>query len=260
MPVKFPHKPEVRLANPPLVEVVCQIKFPPILRISKDDPSEFQERVRHRFPRLEVEHGILIQMPPVESSGVPVTEPQNKVYRFLTADGQTVTSLTTDFYALSTKKYIHWEHFIQDLSLVHEAIVEIYKPSYLTRIGLRYINRLTRSNTKCSKESELIGFVRPELATLLQVEVWTQPAEVLSRVLIPDGDARLNLRTRYGKDNEEPFFVLDFDYFEEGDLNLEGLVARCNRYHEVIYAAFRWCLRDDKLDVFKPVAREAIRP
>lgn len=63
MALNFPHTPDVRLANSPLVEVVCQVRFPPILRINKEEPSDFQEAVRQRFPELAAEQGMVLQMP-----------------------------------------------------------------------------------------------------------------------------------------------------------------------------------------------------
>lgn len=35
----------------PLVEVICQLRFPAILTINTKEPAEFQEAVRHDFPR-----------------------------------------------------------------------------------------------------------------------------------------------------------------------------------------------------------------
>ena len=35
----------------PLVEVICQLRFPAILTINTKEPAEFQEAVRHGFPR-----------------------------------------------------------------------------------------------------------------------------------------------------------------------------------------------------------------
>jgi hypothetical protein len=47
MAFRFSQKPEIRLSNPPLNEVVCQVKFPPVLRIGKESPSDlFNTRLR----------------------------------------------------------------------------------------------------------------------------------------------------------------------------------------------------------------------
>ena len=38
-------------ARSPLVEVICQLRFPSILSIGAKEPAEFQEAVRREFPR-----------------------------------------------------------------------------------------------------------------------------------------------------------------------------------------------------------------
>ena len=37
--------------NSPLIEVICQLRFPTILSIGSTDPAQFQEAVREEFPR-----------------------------------------------------------------------------------------------------------------------------------------------------------------------------------------------------------------
>ena len=41
-------------ARSPLVEVICQLRFPAILAINTKEPAEFQEAVRRSFPRYAV--------------------------------------------------------------------------------------------------------------------------------------------------------------------------------------------------------------
>ena len=137
MSLNFPSKPDIQLENPPLVEVVCQVRFPPILRIASEEPSEFQERIRDQFPNVELEHGFLVRVPGPGAMGTPTAEPQTRTYRFRTPDAQTAISLAVDFYALSSNRYSHWEEFAKYLRSTHEAIQHVYKPTYSMRIGLR---------------------------------------------------------------------------------------------------------------------------
>ena len=46
----FPDAPRVIYDRNPLAEVICQVRFPPILRIEAQLPDAFQERVRNLFP------------------------------------------------------------------------------------------------------------------------------------------------------------------------------------------------------------------
>src|SRR5256885_3722562 len=49
----FPDSPRVIYGKAPLTAVICQLRFPPILRIESTVPADFQERVRTQFPLLD---------------------------------------------------------------------------------------------------------------------------------------------------------------------------------------------------------------
>ncbi len=252
MSLNFPQHPDILLTAPPLAEVICQVKFPPILRIVREEPSDFQERVRDRFPLLEVEQGVVVKFPAPASGGAPSTEIPPRVFRFGSADGQTVISLAMDFYALSTQHYTHWANFAADLELALATMEAVYRPAHAKRIGLRYVNRFTPQGAGCATMKEVLALFRPELTSLLQTDAWSQPASLVTQLNLPDGDALLTLRTAYSNDPNEPFFLLDFDYYEEGKLGFDGLIERCEKYHRVIYDAFRWSLQESSLARFGP--------
>jgi len=252
MALLFPDVPEIRLANPPLTEVVCQVRYPPILLIIKDDPGAFQQHIRHRFPGYGVEQPFKLQVPKPGSASEPTAEVAPRLFRFKSRDEQTIVSLAMDFYALSTTRYTHWADFVDDLATVHRAVVEVYQPTYATRIGLRYINRLSPSSTGLTTIGEICDLIRPELTAQLRSNAWSEPEQWLSQLALTDGEARFTLRTALDKEQDEPSFLLDFDYFEQGGLDLDATLSRVSDYHDVIYRAFRWCLPDKSLDIFGP--------
>ena len=248
----FPSREDIRLQNAPLAEVICQVRFPPVLRIGSEQPADFQERIRGRFPQLGIEQGMVVRMTPLEGAP-PLAKPEPRTFRFKSPDGHTTVSLALNFYALSTTAYTHWADFLDHLQLVNQAARDVYSLPYAERVGLRYINHLTLENTGSNNTSELWDILRPELTVLLRNECWDDPQEMVSQLrLSGEGDERLNLRSGF-RDGEEPIFLLDFDYFSQGNIPLDDLTDLCQRYHDVIYNAFRWCIRDEKLGVFDPV-------
>ena len=256
MTIKFPHKDEVPLSSPPLIEVVCQVRFPPILQIAKRIPDEFQEGVRHRFPQFEVEQGVGIVAPGLLEGGEPLARATPKIYRFKSEDEKASLSLAMDFYALSHQQYRHWSDFAADLQLAQEIMMHVYQPNYATRIGLRYINRLTLKNTGCESKEELVDLLQPDLTALLRSDIGQNAADMVSRFSFKEEPAQLNMRLAY-QESEEIAFVLDFDYFEKGKLPLIDLIERCNQYHKIIYNSFRWSLLDESLQRFAPIVEEA---
>jgi uncharacterized protein (TIGR04255 family) len=163
-----------------------------------------------------------------------------------------VISLAPDFYALSTKAYTHWPDFLASLDMVNRAACAEYELPYATRIGLRYINRLTPENTGTDSLLELYEILRPELTVLLDVDCWDEPLEMLNQLLLAgEGDEKLTLRAGFQRD--EPCFILDFDCYVTGNTPLDGLAQLLDHFHTVIYGAFRWCIREDRLDAFDPI-------
>ncbi|MDE6107935.1 MAG: TIGR04255 family protein, partial [Oscillospiraceae bacterium] len=86
-------------ANSPLIETICQLRFPTILSIGSTVPAQFQEQVRGDFPRYvareeqqapRLVNGKLEQVPPITN------------YNFISTDGLWKINLTQNFVALST--------------------------------------------------------------------------------------------------------------------------------------------------------------
>lgn len=241
MPLHFPRCPDVRLRNAPLVEVICQVRYSPILRILRDPPSEFQEEIRGRFPQFEMSTEV---------------EGPGHLYRFRTADGQTTITLGPDAYSLATGQYTVWEDFAKDIVRIHEAIQRVYQIPFYNRIGLRYVNLFTTSNTGGETLTHISEVLRPEFSPLLRVDAWTDPSELVTQLLLEDTQGKLIMRigAKADADDGGPVVFLDLDFFEEGQLAVDGLLDRCKRYHDVIYDAFRWSLKEDRLVVFEPSA------
>ena len=252
MPLNFPTVEDIHLAHAPLREVICQVRFPTILRIAHEEPAEFQERIRARFPALEVESGVVIEMEKLKPGGRVGFRPP--VYRFHNRDRTCTVSLAPDFYALSTTAYRHWADFADHLAYAADAIQEVYAIPYATRIGLRYINILDATFTDSGAFDDVLHLLRDELTVMLKTDAILSPELAMQRIqATTDGD---RFTFRYGLIHEgtppEPKFVLDFDLYAEGNIDLDDLLPRCDRYHRVIYNAFRWCIADGKLAVLQP--------
>jgi len=65
-------------------------------------------------------------------------------YNFISTDGRWKVNMTKDFIALSTLAYTRWEDFAQKLDKILALFIQIYKPAFFERIGLRYVNAFSR--------------------------------------------------------------------------------------------------------------------
>ncbi len=254
----FPEVDDIRLQRAPLAEVIAQVRFPPILRIADERPVEFQEKIRGRFPQWAEEEQVLIASGPAEQQSNVKKVPS--IFRFQSADAKNTVSLALDFYALSTTDYAHWKDFWAELRRLQDAVQTVYAPSYATRLGLRYVNQFTMSNSGVPSVEELMTLLRPELMTLLRDKPWTLPLELLTQLVLEGEKApeKLALRIGFKQHVPEPFILLDLDYFVEGSISFEQLEDFYQRAHDLIYRAFRWAIREDKLVLFEPLPVEEV--
>ncbi|MFR0769968.1 MAG: TIGR04255 family protein [Dysosmobacter sp.] len=118
-------------------EVICQLRFPTILSINNVEPADFQERIREDFPQYARKQDVL---PPQIVNGKPEPQPPVTNYHFLSQDGRWKLNLTKDFIALSTLSYPGWEEFARMLDKPLAAFIQLYKPAYFQRVGLRYLS------------------------------------------------------------------------------------------------------------------------
>ena len=138
----FSNDERVIYAKRQLVEVICQLRFPEILKIDVSEPADFQERIRRDYPQYEKK---IEQLPPQMVNGKPVPQGTVNNYQFISEDSQWKVSLTKGFVALSTHGYLRWEEFAKRLDRVLAALIQLYQPAYFTRVGLRYINAIDRA-------------------------------------------------------------------------------------------------------------------
>jgi len=134
-------------ARSPLVETVCQLRFPTILNIGSKDPADFQDAVRHHFPRYFVREE---RLPPrIVNPGTPQQKLEQpapiKNFHFLSEDNRWKINLTQNFISLSTLHYTSWEEFAQRLDEPLAQFIQLYCPAPFDRIGLRYLNAFSRS-------------------------------------------------------------------------------------------------------------------
>lgn len=141
----FSDRPRTHYNNAPVHEVICQLRFPTILSINNHEPADFQEEIREDFPMYLRRQDV--QPPRVINDGNgPKVEQQPPItnYHFISEDSRWKINLSQGFISLSTTAYDDWETFAHHLDRPLAAFIRMYKPAYFQRLGLRYINILSR--------------------------------------------------------------------------------------------------------------------
>ena len=204
-----------------LLEVICQLRFPTILSINQADPAEFQDRIRAVLPQY-----VKREERPAPKPGQNAETVNN--YHFLSADGKWKLNLTRDFIALSTLAYPGWEDFARMLDKPLAEFIQVYQPAYFQRIGLRYVNIVSRKklDLEGTPWSELFTpaylgpLAEPDIAPE-QVPAFTAEFSVKmdssSTAKVKTGTGRLQARPGTPQDPEEKY-ILDLDLSMGGNL------------------------------------------
>ena len=185
-PLVGPLPAEVPLKDAPLVRVIAQLRFPEILSLEQRDfVAPFQEAVRSRYPvlRQEQTQGILLG-----SAGVAPVKPQI-AWRFSDAEGHWRVSLTPEFLALETTRYVSRSDFFGRLKAIAEALDEHVEPGQLDRLGIRYIDRITGNAV-----DDIARLVRPEVRGITGTIAAAHAVHALSESVFDLPDARVLAR------------------------------------------------------------------
>jgi len=260
----LPDSPRVVYARNPLIEVLCQVRFPPILRIAVEPPAAFQDRIRSEYPLLAEKQPDAIELPPgvppVVAQVIRSSLPKGKAagYEFASADEKWKVTLTRDFLALSTSAYRRWEDFRVHLDGPMKALIEVYAPAFFTRIGLRYQDLIRRSAFQNAPDTNWRDLVKPHIAGALAVpEVAEAVEEAFGRTLIRfphfKAKVRFNCAIVQASETNEECFVIDSDFYTEERTNISDVDDILGYFNRQSGRLFRWCIQDRLHEAMEPV-------
>lgn len=256
----FSNRPRVHYQNAPVHEVICQLRFPAILSINSEEPAEFQKAIRAEFPQYSQRQ----ELPPPQIAGANQNVPPTNNYHFLSEDGSWKWNLTKDFIALSTLRYTGWEEFSKRLEKPLAAFIEIYQPSYFQRLGLRYLNLLSREKLglKDTPWSELIApaYIAPMLQEDIREENFLNCASDLlfkldssCQAKIHAGPGRVRVNAPNAPQDPEMKFILDLDFFLSGtNTPCELAAAAVETLHGHAGRTFEGAITDTLRDAMGP--------
>jgi uncharacterized protein (TIGR04255 family) len=245
-PTLFGNWPRVVYDRNPLEVVICQLSFPAILRIASEEPAEFQEQLREAYPNFKE-----ISPTPFPENVGPIvswTLPSTfKAYEFSSETGEWQVTLTRESLALTCKKYSRWEDFRHRLQVGVAALLQVYRPPFYTRVGLRYQNVINRAELGLSgiPWSDLLSrSLAGEFHSPLENSI--EAAKHIIILGIPGGPARVTLQhglaTR-GTD-KEICYIIDNDFSILERTGVDDATRTLDYFNRQSGKLFRWCITE----------------
>ncbi|OOG28768.1 hypothetical protein B1C78_00660 [Thioalkalivibrio denitrificans] len=249
--MSFPKSERVIYRRNPLIEVICQLRFSPILRINAELPAVFQELLRRDYPILREQHAKVEGMPlPPEVDRVVsfLAKDAGTVYEFVSEDAVWRVSLAKDFVALTTTNYERWEAFQSRISNVLDVLKETYNPPFFTRIGLRYQDAIARSELgleNCAWPELLRSEVCGELQSQdVAANILGTKRQVLFKLDKSGGRVRLAHGLSTNERTKEVGYLIDADFYTEQRTEVKDVLGILGSYNRQAGNLFRWCISD----------------
>ncbi len=249
--VPFPVTPREEYDKNPLEEVICQLRFPTILKIGAAAPVEFQERIRKLYPNYE-EAVESLQIPRalselVSQLQISVPSISTKRYRFSTSDDSRSVVLTPEFLAFTEAKYQRWTTLKEQIQFVEREFRSVYSPEFYSRVGLRYRDKIVRSKLDLANvdwrellNPDLTGFLGDDAHAGL---VRKTRGEVEMALPGMEGDT-ITLRHGLIHDGglKEDVYVMDIDLHTQARSTPEDVYGILDRFNAVAGNFFRWAV------------------
>lgn len=244
----FPENPRVVYEKTPLIEVICQLKYPAILRIGSGDLADFQDKIRQNYPIYDLEEPAFPNVPKEMRMLVEQMLPKPlgpRTHKFSTKDGNRFMSLSPDFLALTEFQYTEWSEFRKQLEVAEKALREVYKPSFYSRVGLRYRDLIKPSELgfKDFKWSDLIN--QPIIGQLGDPNVQGLIRQTRTQTIF-----NLDYKVKGGyvtfthglfQENEKPVagYVIDTDFAVTNVEDLDGIFGILDKFNKLAGDLFR---------------------
>ena len=244
-----------------LGEVICQLRFPEIPAIGSSLPAAFQNAIRDEFSRFSSRQENL----PPKLTGIPgnmalENRPPVINYQFTSNDGLWKVNLTKDFISLACANYTSWEDFARKLDKPLAAFIKLYKPSSFERVGLRYLNFISRKDLNLENvpfrdliSSCYLGPLALENINETKVHRNTVDLEMDFRSSHLKLHAGPGIIQKNDQQDPELKFIFDQDLFMT-NVPVNMSIGALNTLHLQAYGIFRGAITEQLHNSMKPEA------
>jgi uncharacterized protein (TIGR04255 family) len=232
----LPSQPHRVFERNPLVAVIVELRFFPILKVPTK-VADYQDQVRTTYPAFQQAHRQMVNLGPA-----PVEIRSEEFFTFTKADESATLTLSTSSLSLESRRHEHRQQLLADVKVGLDALATVFGPIATTRLGLRYVDvvdqeQIAKDLGRPTSWAKLISgpFVSVP-AGMADLEGTLFACEIASPVSSGGGQT-----VRYGliKDVDgRAKFRLDVDRYVEGTVAPTTVVNLLDSFADDIFAVF----------------------
>jgi uncharacterized protein (TIGR04255 family) len=242
---------------PPVVEAVCEFRFAPGQPWDWTIPGLMYDKIKGAYPKKKQQNLMELQFQAKAEEAPPQVTGGIAKMQFLNDAETALVQVGPDMLAVNhLRPYPEWTKFKDMLFSNLEVYKQVALPKGVSRIGLRYINRV---------EIPSRTFLLPDYFNafpLVPNPIPQRFAQFIQRTDIdyPDaqGQLRLILGTAPETNDKVCAFMFDLDFYTNvtGVLKMDEIVPWVDRAHTELEKAFVACFTDKThTEIFKEVHR-----
>ena len=262
----LPESPREVYKHNPLVEVVCQLRYPTILMVSEVRPAQFQEAIRNTYPLYEERRGPGGTLPiNVPKEVADLLMMQSLAHHFSSDSETREIALTQDFVAVSERQYCRWGNFRKEVELAERVLRTHYTPAFYNRVGLKYVDVLVRSKLGLG-DTPWSALLNPSFIGVLgdrNLADDVQDLSVESLLGIPDveqGQVNIKHGIAIHQQDDEEVYVIDADFYTTRRSTPEEVFDALDRFNRWAGNLFRWATTDKLRTALEPTRIEPNLP
>ena len=243
--------PNRRYRKPPVIEALCEIFF---AESTWDDtvPGSFYERIKDDFPKKQkrtIQEAQISFGPEQAVAGVRQLPPW---MQFISEEKHRMIQVAQDLLVINQlRPYPHFEEWEPEIYSAFGIYKELANPKKVTRLGLRYINRIVIPEERVRMEDYFT--IYPNLPARLG----DTHGSFLVRVEVPQTEGHAVLIT-FGTappsgQNQHPFMLDLYDILHiNGPVDENTLKQQIGCAHDNIVVAFEDSITDTLRALFEP--------
>lgn len=227
--------------NPVIAEAICEVRFE--LREGAEWkpslPGEFFKQIQDDYPEMEPIQEVGVRFEAGPSGLAQQFLPPRPRFRYKHKDEPVLVQLAEKTITLNVlPRYPGWEVMVDRMANIWRRASKVFAPARVSRIGLRYINRVPRQSedqrpSEWFKTTDYIApaVLRSEAGMLSRVEA---RLDAENRVIVTLGDQAASPAEASGA------FILDIDRIVEKELSVEvkEITEEADRLHEDVWDIF----------------------
>lgn len=253
----LPSENDVHLKNAPVQEVICQLTFPPIIKLGLTIDPDFQDEIRDAYPLYErMINDMSVNDQMIKQLRFPSDQLNHSISNM---NRNEKINIEQNFFAFSTTAYSTWDDFYPKIIKYFGIFAKYYSPAAFLRTGLRYVNLFTSDIIPDLKNRPLQDFFQQEFLGPIGSKTIDNPylSAFSSTVKIHDTQ---DVLIRYGigikpdekvlpDDKKNKFFYVDIDVSTNNTNEIESLSPILIEAHRLAYSALRWVVKNESISL-----------